>query len=101
VEFRLVFFHRLATGAVWLLLSGAAASAQDLDPRAYSKVRVGITLAITGFSFSSGGVLTDPTLPAENVQADVSTLSFGVAHSSAYSAARPRRWRCSPTHGPT
>jgi len=76
-----VFFHRLATGALWLLLSGAAASAQDLDPRAYAKVPVGITLTITGFSFSSGGVVTDPTLPAENVHADVATPSFGVAHS--------------------
>ena len=71
----------LATGVLWLLLVTTSAAAQDLDPRAYAKVPVGFTLAIAGVSFSSGGVLTDPTLPIENVHADVWTPSVGVAQS--------------------
>jgi hypothetical protein len=71
----------------WVVLAallGSLASpsfAQDLDPRAYAKVPVGLTIAIAGLSFSSGGVLTDPTLPVENVHADVWTPSIGVARS--------------------
>ncbi len=61
-----------------LTTSGAA---QDLDPRAYVKVPVGFTVAIAGVSFSHGGVLTDPTLPIENINADVWTPSVGVAQS--------------------
>ena len=73
--------HRLAAGVLWLMLMATSAVAQDLDPRAYAKVPVGLTLAIAGLSFSSGGVLTDPTLPVDNVHADVWTPSIGVAKS--------------------
>ena len=62
------------------LLSWAASSyAQDLDPRAYARAPINSTVAIAGFSFSSGSVLTDPTLPVQNVHADISTPSVGVA----------------------
>jgi len=61
------------------LLAAGPAFAQDLDPRAYAKVPINSTVAITGFAFSSGSVLTDPTLPVQNVHANVSTPSLGVA----------------------
>lgn len=56
-------------------------SAQDLDPRAYARVPVNTTVLITGFSYSYGGVVTDPTLPVTNIKADVQTPSIGVVHS--------------------
>jgi len=65
--------------ALGLLLAAVPASAQDLDPRAYARAPVNSTFAITGFSFSNGSVLTDPTLPAQNVDANISTPSLGVA----------------------
>ena len=71
----------LASGLIWLTLIATPAVAQDLDPRAYAKAPIGLTVAIAGLSFSSGGVLTDPTLAVENVHADVLTPSVGVAHS--------------------
>jgi hypothetical protein len=71
----------LATGVIWLSLVATSTVAQDLDPRAYAKAPIGRTLAIAGVSFSSGGVLTDPTLAVENVHADVVTPSVGVAES--------------------
>ena len=61
------------------LLAAGPAFSQDLDPRAYAKVPINSTVAITGFAFSSGSVLTDPTLPVQNVHANVSTPSVGVA----------------------
>jgi Putative MetA-pathway of phenol degradation len=73
-------FH-LATGVVWISFLATSAVAQDLDPRAYAKVPTGLTLVIAGISFSEGGVLTDPTLPVENVHADTLTPSVGIARS--------------------
>ncbi len=70
----------LETGVLWLLIA-TSAGAQDLDPRAYAQAPTGLTIAIAGVGFSSGGVLTDPTLTVENVHADVLTPSLGVAQS--------------------
>ena len=55
--------------------------AQDLDPRAYMRIPVGTTVMFTGFSFSNGEVVTDPTLPVQNIKANVETLSAGVSRS--------------------
>jgi hypothetical protein len=74
-------------GQLQLLLSacmGFIASqlfSQDLDPRAYIRVPVKTTTMITGFSYSHGGVVTDPTLPVQNIEADVEATSVGVARS--------------------
>ena len=53
---------------------------QDLDPRAYIQVPVKSTTMITGFAYSHGGVVTDATLPVQNISADVQSFSVGVAH---------------------
>ncbi len=53
--------------------------AQDLDPRAYAKIPINGTVLISGFSYSKGGVLTDPTLPLQNLEATVQVASVGVA----------------------
>lgn len=71
----------LATGVIWLSLGATSTVAQDLDPRAYASLPIGLSVAIAGVSFSSGGVLTDPTLAVQNVQAHVLTPSLGVARS--------------------
>ncbi len=57
--------------------------AQDLDPRAYVKAPVNATLLIGGYSYSEGGVLTDPTLPLENLKATVNTTTLGMARTFA------------------
>jgi hypothetical protein len=62
-----------------LLLAASPVFAQDLDPRAYARAPINSTVAITGFSFSSGSVLTDPTLPVQNLNANISTPSVGLA----------------------
>lgn len=54
---------------------------QDLDPRAYVRVPVKTTSLITGFAYSFGGVVIDPTIPIENIKAHVEAGSLGVARS--------------------
>ncbi len=50
------------------LLLGAAASAQDLEPRAYSNVPVGLNFLIVGYGYAEGGLSTDPALPIEDAE---------------------------------
>lgn len=46
-----------------LFLLASRSFAQDLDPRAYMRLPLKTTTAFTGFAYSRGGVVTDPTLP--------------------------------------
>ena len=56
------------------------ALAQDLDPRAYVWLPVGVTVLGLGYGYTYGGVVTDPTIPVKDINAHISTLSFGAAH---------------------
>ena len=52
---------------VLILLSGGShVYAQDLEPRAYTNIPVGLNFALAGYTYSSGGVLFDPAVPLEN-----------------------------------
>jgi hypothetical protein len=46
-------------------------ASQDLEPKAYSASPVGAAFLVLGWARSSGGVLTDPTLPLTDVNATV------------------------------
>ena len=56
------------------------ALAQDLDPRAYARIPVGVSVLGLGYGYTYGGVVTDPTIPVSDINAHISTLSLGVAH---------------------
>jgi len=58
--------------------------AQDLDPRAYSRIPVNTTTLIAGYSYAFGDVVTDPTLPFKDIKATVQTTSLGVARSFSF-----------------
>ena len=61
-------------------LSAVAASAQDLEPRAYSASPVNTTFVAAVLGRSSGGVVTDPSLPIDDVHATLGVLSAGMGH---------------------
>lgn len=46
-----------------LAAAAARAPAQDLEPRAYVNTPVGLNFLIAGYSYTTGGVATDPALP--------------------------------------
>ena len=71
--FRLIIFK------ISLFLFAFQGFAQDLDPRAYMRFPLKATTAFAGFSYSRGGVVTDPTLPINNIQADVQSTSIGIS----------------------
>ncbi len=71
---------RLVTAAVGTFIGvmGTTLHAQDLEPRAYSNSPVGLNFVIAGYGYGSGTVLTDPSLPLENVsnESHVGVIGF-------------------------
>ncbi|HUP09353.1 MAG TPA: transporter [Caldimonas sp.] len=45
------------------MLAGQAAWAQDIEPRSYANLPVGLNVALAGAVRSTGGLATDPTVP--------------------------------------
>jgi hypothetical protein len=64
-------------GVLVLLLSPASGSAQELEPRTYSASPVGTNFVVFGYTYLTGNVLTDPSLPVTTVQARFNTFSLG------------------------
>jgi len=64
--------------AVLFLVYAAVVSAQDLEPRAYSRAPVGTTFVAITFANSSGGITFDPSLPITNAHADIYSSGIGL-----------------------
>ena len=62
-----------------VLAVAATLQAQDLEPRAYSNSPIGLNFAIAGYAYAKGDVLTDPSLPLENVSNESHVGVFGFA----------------------
>src|SRR4051812_35012098 len=63
-----------------LLATGALASAQDMEPRAYSASPVGANFLVVVVSRSTGAVLLDPAIVITDVHADANTFALGLGH---------------------
>jgi hypothetical protein len=57
--------------------------AQELEPRAFSPSPVGTTFVLGGLGRSEGGILFDPALDIDNVQADLWIATFGAGRTFA------------------
>jgi hypothetical protein len=57
------------------------AAAQDMEPKAYSASPVGANFFVGSYSWSTGAVVFDPTLPLTDVHADVQGFVAAVGHS--------------------
>jgi hypothetical protein len=57
----------------------SALQAQDLEPRAYSNSPTGLNFVIAGYGYAKGTVLTDPSLPLDNVSNEAHAAIFAYA----------------------
>jgi hypothetical protein len=57
------------------------AIAQEIEPRAFSPSPVGVTFVMLGAGQSTGGILTDPSLPVDDVDAEINAGVLGLGHS--------------------
>lgn len=66
--------------AFGMLAACGAASAQDLEPKAYSASPVGTAFVVTGLSRSNGGILFDPSLPITDADAKINGLVLAAGY---------------------
>lgn len=78
----------LLVGAILAVVS-TDARAQDLEPRAYANTPVGLNFLIAGYTYSRGGVASDPSVPLKDAAVQVHggalayARAFGVLGQSA------------------
>ena len=85
--------------ALGLLFGATAARAQELEPRAYSAAPAGTNFLVASYSYQSGEVLFDPSLPFTDVNAYIHGAVIGYGHGFGFfgrfasiSAAVPYVW---------
>jgi len=66
---------------IFLLIMTERSHGQDLDPRAYARIPVNVTVLVAGFGYSHGGIVTDATLPLEDLDAKIGAPSLAVVRS--------------------
>ena len=64
-----------------LATSVAGVRAQEIEPRAYSNIPIGVNFLLAGYGYSEGGLVTDPALPLENANLQTHTSVFAYARS--------------------
>jgi len=68
------FAALLALSACW---AAGAVRAQEIEPRSYSPAPTGVNFLVAVAGNSEGGVLTDPSLPVTNIEAEINALALG------------------------
>jgi hypothetical protein len=91
-----------AIAGLTLLAIAAASSrahAQDLEPRAYANTPTGMNFVLLGYTYSDGGVTTDPSIPLTNADIKVHQTFLGYARaldlwglSGKFAAVLPYAW---------
>jgi hypothetical protein len=72
------------------LLSARVLNAQELEPRAFSPAPIGTSFVLGGFGRWEGGILFDPALDIDNVQADLWIATTGAGHTFALAGHQSR-----------
>jgi hypothetical protein len=90
---------RIVYAVLLFSLVSICAKAQDLEPRSYANAPVGLNFLIGGYTYTAGGVATDPALPISNTHVEVNSgfvayaRSLGVFGKSAkFDLALPFSW---------
>ena len=69
---------------VLVLLAALPATAQELAPRAYWPAPVGTNVLNLGYQFSSGDIVTDPSLPVTGVDSKLNYLQVGYQYTFSF-----------------
>jgi hypothetical protein len=68
-----------ALGALPGLAASPCATAQDIEPRAYSNAPVGVNFVIGGYAYTRGGIAFDTSLPITDPKLSTSSAVLGYA----------------------
>ena len=73
----------LAALAVVMAITPISGYSQELEPRAYRPLPIGLNSVIFAYAYSSGNVVSEPSAPIENLEAEAHTGILGYFHSFA------------------
>ena len=62
-----------------LYFAGTAAYSQELEPRRWSHLPVGVNFAAAGYAYTSGNIFLDPAILVEDAEAEIHTVGVGYA----------------------
>lgn len=71
---------RLLLVVLGLTLGAGGARAQEMEPRIYGNLPVGMNFLIAAYVHSTGGLAVNPAMPLKNAQLKVDTPALGFAH---------------------
>jgi hypothetical protein len=72
----------LCGGVLALILSATSfVGAQELEPRAYRTLPVGLNFALVDYGYKTGNVVSEPASPIQDLSAEVHTISFAYLRS--------------------
>jgi hypothetical protein len=66
--------------AVLALAASSIAQGQTMEPQSYTNAPIGLNFLIAGYTYQTGSVLVDPSLPVQNVKATVDSEFLGYSH---------------------
>jgi len=66
-----------------LMLGSSGAAAQDLEPRAFANTPIGLNFLLAGYTYTTGGVAVDATVPLTNADVAVNSATLAYAHTLA------------------
>lgn len=78
-EFRLRRF--LFFSGFFILSNLVTVYSQDLEPRAYSNIPIGLNFVGVGYAYAAGGILFDPSVPLENANIKIHGSALAYARS--------------------
>lgn len=67
--------------AISLALAVPGVHAQQIEPRSYSNIPIGVSFLNAGYAYAEGGVATDPSVPLTNADVQTHTALLAYAHS--------------------
>jgi hypothetical protein len=82
--------HIAILALVTFAACGGAASAQELEARAFSPAPIGTTFVLAGFGESEGAIVYDSSLDIENVHADLDIVTAGFGRTFAWGERQAR-----------
>lgn len=74
------FGRALLLGLLGILLGAGSACAQEMEPRIYGNLPVGMNFLIAAYGHSSGGLAVNPALPLKNAQLTIDLPALAFVH---------------------
>src|ERR1700690_3461631 len=74
------YWHLWAAIMAIAILPIRIVDAQTMEPLSYTNSPVGLNFLIAGYSYQSGSVLADPSLPIHDVEAKVDSATLAFSH---------------------